>query len=126
MLFQDHGKGNCFDCHGREGRGIATFGSTNLDQPDLVFGADRDAILESITKGRHGRMPAFGTVLKPEELNAVSVFGLPRPRPRIGETKHCALTLPLTDTRSPAAVRTLILSNPLGNFRDQNARAELG
>lgn len=75
VLFQDNAKGNCFDCHGRKGTGVATFGSTNLTQPNqYLFGSDRAAVLESITKGRHGVMPAFGKVLKPEELNAVSVF----------------------------------------------------
>ena len=74
-LFQDNTKGNCFDCHGRLGKGIPTFGSTDLTQPHLyLFGSDHAAILESITRGRHGEMPAFDTVLKPEELKAVTIF----------------------------------------------------
>ena len=74
-LFQDNTKGNCFDCHGRKGSGIATFGSTDLTNPNLyLYGADRAAILESITKGRHGMMTSFGDTLKPEELKAVAVF----------------------------------------------------
>lgn len=74
-LFQDHGRGNCYDCHGRAGKGIATFGSTNLTRPDLyLYGADRASIHESITRGRHTTMPAFEGVLKPEELKAVSVY----------------------------------------------------
>lgn len=74
-LFQDHSKGNCYDCHGRAGKGIATFGSTDLTRPDLyLYGADRVSIHESITQGRHTVMPAFDGVLKPEELKAVSVY----------------------------------------------------
>lgn len=74
-LFQDNTKGNCFDCHGRLGRGIATFGSTDLTQPSqYLFGSSREAITESITRGRRGVMPAFEAVLKPEELKAVSVY----------------------------------------------------
>src|SRR5215470_16440249 len=75
VLFQDGAKGNCYDCHGEEGTGIDTFGSTNLTRPDLyLYGSDRASIRESIIKGRHGVMPAFEGVLKPEELKAVSVY----------------------------------------------------
>jgi cytochrome c oxidase cbb3-type subunit 3 len=39
-----------------------------------LYGSDRASILESITKGRHGVMPAFEGALKPEEIKAVSVY----------------------------------------------------
>ena len=74
-LFHDGAKGNCYDCHGDDAAGIDTFGSTNLTRPDLyLYGSDRTSIRESIIKGRHGVMPAFEGVLKPEELKAVSVY----------------------------------------------------
>jgi cytochrome c oxidase cbb3-type subunit III len=75
VLFHDGAKGNCYDCHGDDAAGIDTFGSTNLTRPDLyLYGSDRASIRESIIKGRHGTMPAFGGALKPEELKAVSVY----------------------------------------------------
>jgi cytochrome c oxidase cbb3-type subunit 3 len=75
VLFHDNAKGNCFDCHGDDGTGIDTFGSTNLTKRHLyLWGSDRASILESIVKGRRGTMPAFDDKLKPEELKAVSVF----------------------------------------------------
>ena len=75
VLFHDGAKGNCYDCHGDDGAGIDTFGSSNLTRPDLyLYGSDRTSIRESITKGRHGTMPAFEDVLKPQELKAVSVY----------------------------------------------------
>jgi cytochrome c oxidase cbb3-type subunit III len=75
VLFHDGAKGNCYDCHGEDGAGIDTFGSSNLTRPDLyLYGSDRASIRESIVKGRHGTMPAFEGVLKPEELKAVSVY----------------------------------------------------
>jgi cytochrome c oxidase cbb3-type subunit III len=75
ILFHDGAKGNCYDCHGEDGAGIDTFGSTNLTRPDLyLYGSDRVSIRESIVKGRHGTMPAFEGVLKPEEIKAVSVY----------------------------------------------------
>jgi cytochrome c oxidase cbb3-type subunit 3 len=74
-LFHDGGKGNCFDCHGDDGTGNPPIGSTNLTQKRLyLYGTDRASILESITRGRHGVMPAFEHALKPEEIKAVSIY----------------------------------------------------
>ena len=74
-LFSDNTKGNCVDCHGSDGSGIDTFGSSNLTKKNLyLYGSDRESIRESLLKGRHGTMPAFEGVLKPEEIKAVSVF----------------------------------------------------
>jgi cytochrome c oxidase cbb3-type subunit 3 len=74
-LFLDNMKGNCFDCHTEEATGNPALGSTNLTRKELfLFGADKAAIVESITKGRRGIMPGFDGTLKPEELKAVSVY----------------------------------------------------
>jgi cytochrome c oxidase cbb3-type subunit 3 len=74
-LFNNNAKGNCVDCHGADGSGIDTFGSSNLTKRNLyLYGSDRASIRESLVKGRHGTMPAFEGVLKPEEIKAVSVF----------------------------------------------------
>jgi cytochrome c oxidase cbb3-type subunit III len=76
-LFQDGSKGNCFDCHGVNATGSDPIGSTNLTRPDLyLWGSDRASILESVTKGRRGLMPAFEDTLKPEEIKAVSIYTL--------------------------------------------------
>jgi len=75
VLFHDGSKGNCFDCHGVDGTGSDPIGSTNLTRTDLyLWGSDRASILESITRGRRGVMPAFDGTLKPEEIKAVSIF----------------------------------------------------
>ena len=75
VLFHDNATGNCFDCHTDEGTGNDAIGSANLTQKNLfLYGSDRGSINESITKGRHGVMPAFEKVLTPGELKAVSVF----------------------------------------------------
>jgi len=74
-LFLDNAKGNCFDCHQEDATGNPALGSTNLTRKDLfLYGSDKAAIVESITKGRRGVMPEFGNKLKPEELKAVSVY----------------------------------------------------
>ena len=75
VLFHDGSKGNCFDCHGVDGAGSDPIGSTNLTRTDLyLWGSDRASILESVTRGRRGVMPAFDGTLKPEEIKAVSIF----------------------------------------------------
>jgi cytochrome c oxidase cbb3-type subunit III len=80
-LFLDGAKGNCFDCHGVDGTGSDPIGSTNLTRKDLyLWGSDRASILESITRGRRGVMPAFEDTLKPEEVKAVSVYVFSRAR----------------------------------------------
>src|SRR5262249_32557533 len=59
-LFFNNAKGNCFDCHGEDGTGIDTIGSTNLTKTRLyLYGSDRASLGESITKGRRGFLPAF-------------------------------------------------------------------
>jgi mono/diheme cytochrome c family protein len=74
-LFNDGSKGNCFDCHGEDATGNPPIGSTNLTEKRLyLYGADRASVLESVTKGRRGVMPAFEGTLKPEEIKAVSVY----------------------------------------------------
>ena len=74
-LFHDGSKGNCFDCHGEDATGSPPIGSTNLTEKRLyLYGADRASILELVTKGRRGVMPAFEGTLKPEEIKAVSVY----------------------------------------------------
>ena len=74
-LFFNNAKGNCFDCHEKDGTGNDTIGSTDLTKTRLyLYGSDRASIVESITKGRHGFMPAFDDKLKPEEIKAVSVY----------------------------------------------------
>jgi cbb3-type cytochrome c oxidase subunit III len=75
VLFHDNAKGNCFDCHTDEGTGNDAIGSINLTRPDLyLYGTDRTTIIETITKGRRGVMPAFEDQLLPVELKAVSVY----------------------------------------------------
>src|SRR5262245_46357429 len=93
-LFFNNAKGNCFDCHGEDATGIDTIGSTNLTKTRLyLYGSDRASIVESITKGRRGFMPAFDDKLKPEEIKAVSVYVFLRAED------------PRRNTSNPSAVR---------------------
>ena len=50
------------------------FGAYSARKNLYLYGSDRQSILESINRGRHGVMPAFEGKLKPEELKAVSLY----------------------------------------------------
>ena len=92
VLFNNNAKGNCVDCHDSDGRGIETFGSTNLRKKELyLYGSDRASIRESLVKGRHGKMPAFEGVLKPEEIKAVSVFVFSHAAPPSSSTNRSSV-----------------------------------
>ncbi len=65
-------KANCVSCHGEDGRG--TMVGKSLQAPDLHSSdvqklADAQ-LVQAITQGK-GNMPAFGTRLKPDEIDAV-------------------------------------------------------
>lgn len=53
-LFANH----CAMCHGSAGRGSVGF--PNLTDDDWLYGGDPDTIIQTITKGREGVMPAKG------------------------------------------------------------------
>lgn len=52
---------NCAACHGSAARGGPGF--PNLTDNDWLFGGDPDTVLATITDGRGGVMPPWGTVL---------------------------------------------------------------
>lgn len=49
----------CAACHGPTGEGLPTLGAPNLADDIWLYGGSRDAVHESIAKGRSGIMPAF-------------------------------------------------------------------
>ncbi len=52
-------KKQCASCHGEEGKGMK---APSLQRADFKYGRTPEAVKESITKGRPGGMPAFGTL----------------------------------------------------------------
>jgi cytochrome c oxidase cbb3-type subunit 3 len=62
----------CAMCHGADAKG--GFGP-DLTAADYQFGKTREAIVETITEGRgDGKMPAFGTQLKQDEIDALASY----------------------------------------------------
>lgn len=63
---------NCAGCHGSDARGAKGF--PNLTDQDWLWGGDEQRLLESIAQGRHGIMPALGSVLGETGVNEVASY----------------------------------------------------
>jgi len=68
------GKGNCFDCHGGDARGVPDYGAPGLTGPTWLYGGDRQTLLRSITNGRHGLCPASVDALSAVQIRALAVY----------------------------------------------------
>jgi cytochrome c oxidase cbb3-type subunit 3 len=66
---------NCAACHGRGGQGVVGM-YPNLTDDDWLWGGGMDRIHETLVQGRKGFMPAFGQVLKPDQLDDVADYVL--------------------------------------------------
>ena len=66
---------NCAACHGRGGQGVVGM-YPNLTDDDWLWGGGMDQIHQTLVQGRKGFMPAFGTVLKPDQLDDVAEYVL--------------------------------------------------
>jgi len=66
---------NCINCHGSDARGGPGF--PNLTDPKWqLYGHDPDSIVQSITNGREGVMPALGAVLGSQGVDEVDAYVL--------------------------------------------------
>ena len=63
---------NCAGCHGSDARGARGF--PNLTDPDWLWGGDEEHMLETIAQGRHGIMPALGSVLGEQGVKEVAAY----------------------------------------------------
>ena len=63
---------NCAGCHGSDARGAKGF--PNLTDRDWLWGNEEDRLLETIAQGRHGMMPALGSVLGETGVNEVASY----------------------------------------------------
>jgi cytochrome c oxidase cbb3-type subunit III len=65
---------NCAACHGDDGKGKLEIGAPNLADKIWLYGSDEAAIIETITNGRGGVMPAWSERLDPVTLKALTVY----------------------------------------------------
>ncbi|MDR6954525.1 cytochrome c oxidase cbb3-type subunit 3 [Ancylobacter sp. 3268] len=65
---------NCAACHGAEGKGNQELGAPNLTDPIWLYGSDRATIIQTISNGRAGLMPAWKGRLDDGTLKALTVY----------------------------------------------------
>jgi cytochrome c oxidase cbb3-type subunit 3 len=69
-LFAD----NCASCHGDAGKGNPEMGAPNLTDNIWLYGSDEATIVETISNGRNGVMPAWIGRLDPATIKALTVY----------------------------------------------------
>ena len=65
---------NCVACHGDKGQGNQELGAPNLSDKIWLYGSDEASIIETITNGRSGVMPAWVDRLDPSTIKALAVY----------------------------------------------------
>jgi len=69
-LFAD----NCVACHGEGGKGNQELGAPDLTDKIWLYGSDEATIIETVTNGRGGVMPAWEGRLDPATIKAMAVY----------------------------------------------------
>ncbi|MGO9356425.1 MAG: cytochrome-c oxidase, cbb3-type subunit III [Xanthobacteraceae bacterium] len=65
---------NCVACHGADGKGNQELGSKNLTDKIWLYGGDEATLVETITNGRGGVMPAWAARLDAPTIKALAVY----------------------------------------------------
>jgi len=65
---------NCFACHGADAKGNHAIGAPNLTDKTWLFGGGEPTIIETITKGRQGHMPAWKGTLSPAKIHLLAAY----------------------------------------------------
>lgn len=67
-------KSTCAACHGEKGTGTQAMGAPNLTDRIWLYGGSLDTIIETITNGRSGKMPAHEQTLTPEKIHMLASY----------------------------------------------------
>ncbi|MFM1806300.1 MAG: hypothetical protein RL212_559 [Pseudomonadota bacterium] len=67
-------KANCAACHGPDGKGMQAMGAPNLTDKVWLYGGSEAAIVETVSKGRNGKMPAHESILTPEKIHLLTAY----------------------------------------------------
>jgi len=65
---------NCAACHGAEGKGNPMMGAPNLTDGVWLYGGGESVIVETINKGRNGRMPAHEEFLGEAKVHLLAAY----------------------------------------------------
>lgn len=64
----------CAACHGADGKGNVALGAPNLTDRTWLYGAGETTIVETITKGRNGHMPAWKEFLGEAKVHVLAAY----------------------------------------------------
>ena len=87
----------CAACHGQDGKGNIMLGAPNLTDNVWLYGGTEAAIIETITKGRSGVMPAHQDTLGEAKVHLVAAYVLslqPQQEPSAQEPKEAGAPAP--------------------------------
>jgi cytochrome c oxidase cbb3-type subunit 3 len=70
VLFQQY----CSACHGPDGSGQPVLGAPALNDNIWLYGGDRAQVIRSISRGRNGVMPAFGSRLDGTQIRLLTAW----------------------------------------------------
>ena len=65
---------NCTSCHGDNAKGNPELGAPDLTDKIWLYGSDEATLIETITNGRAGVMPAWVGRLDPSTIKALTVY----------------------------------------------------
>ena len=65
---------NCASCHGDAGKGNQELGAPDLTDKIWLYGSDEATLIETISNGRAGVMPAWVERLDPATVKALAVY----------------------------------------------------
>ncbi|MCM8596631.1 cytochrome-c oxidase, cbb3-type subunit III [Accumulibacter sp.] len=64
----------CSGCHGPDGKGMHAVGAPNLTDKTWLYGSSEATIIETITKGRNNRMPAWKDFLGEPKVHVLAAY----------------------------------------------------
>lgn len=67
-------KNTCVACHGANGTGNTALGAPNLTSRNWLYGGSEATIIETVSKGRNGHMPAWGEILSAEKIHLLTAY----------------------------------------------------
>ena len=65
---------NCTSCHGDNAKGNLELGAPDLTDKIWLYGSDEATLIETISNGRAGVMPAWVGRLDPSTIKALTVY----------------------------------------------------
>ncbi|NTV09888.1 MAG: cytochrome-c oxidase, cbb3-type subunit III [Zoogloea sp.] len=67
---------NCAACHGADGTGTQALGAPNLTDKTWLYGSSEATIIETVSKGRENRMPAWKEFLGEDKVHLLAAYVL--------------------------------------------------